>query len=76
VILYIGLLRFDITLVPLALAVMSAAGLLARGAARPYPNALTGSLVGAAALVAVGWWWFRALRSSPRRTSNLHPPAV
>lgn len=62
-ILYVGLLRFDITLVPLALAVMAAIGLLARGIAPAYPGALPGSVVGAAALVALGWYWFRALRT-------------
>jgi hypothetical protein len=32
------------------------------GASRPFPGALTGSILGAALTVAVGWWWFRALR--------------
>jgi hypothetical protein len=63
-VLYIGLLRFDITLVPLALAVMSAVGVLARGAERAYPGALVGSVIGACALVGLGYWWFRALRTS------------
>jgi len=63
-ILYIGLLRFDITLVPLALAVMSAIGILARGAEPAYPGALAGSILGAAALIALGWFSFRALRYS------------
>ena len=64
VLIYVGLLRFDITLVPLALAVMSAIGVLSRGAERAYPGALAGSVLGAAALVLLGWFWFRALRYS------------
>jgi hypothetical protein len=75
-ILYIGLLRFDITLVPLALAVMTSIAVLARGADRAYPGALTGSILAAAVLVLLGWFWFRALRTTRPRTSNLHPPAV
>jgi len=63
-ILYVGLLRFDITLVPLALAVMSAVAVLANGAERAYPGALAGSALGAAAVIALGWFWFRALRYS------------
>ena len=75
-ILYIGLLRFDITLVPLALAVMSAIGVLARGAERAYPGALAGSVLGAVALGLAGWFWFRALRTTRPPASNRHPPAV
>jgi hypothetical protein len=75
-VLYIGLLRFDITLVPLALAVMSAIGILARGAERPFPGALAGAIMAAAALVLLGWWWFLALRTSRSLTSGPHPPAV
>ncbi len=63
VILYVGLLRFDITLVPLALAVMAAIGQIARGADRAYPGALLGSVLAAVALLLLGWWWFSLLRS-------------
>ncbi len=62
VLVYAGLLRFDVTLVPLALGVMSAVALLARGAARPFPGALVGSILGAALSLLVGYWWFRVLR--------------
>ena len=73
-VLYIGLLRFDITLVPLALAVMAAIGAVARGAGRAYPGALTGSVLAATILLALGWFWFRALRTSGPPASD--PPAV
>jgi membrane protease YdiL (CAAX protease family) len=59
---YVTLLRFDITLVPIALATMIAVGVLARGAARPYPGALPGSIAGILLLALVSWYWFRALR--------------
>jgi hypothetical protein len=73
-ILYVGLLRFDITLVPLALAVMGAIGVLARGAERAYPGAVAGSVLAAAALLGLGWLWFRLLRTTPHPPP--HPPAI
>jgi membrane protease YdiL (CAAX protease family) len=59
---YITLLRFDLTLVPIALGTMIAVGLVARGAQRAYPGALPGSIAGAVLLALVSWFWFRALR--------------
>src|SRR5262249_41586182 len=75
VILYAGLLRFDLTLVPLALAVMTAIGGVMRGMNGGSPGALTGSIVAAVALVLVGLWWFYALRPTRPRTSGLGPPS-
>jgi hypothetical protein len=62
VIAFVTLLRFDVTLVPLALAVMSAIGVVARAIQPPYPGALTGAVLGAAVLIGVAYLWFRALR--------------
>jgi hypothetical protein len=59
---YVTLLRHDLTMVPVALAIMSAVGALARAAGRAYPGALPGSLIAAVLLLLVGWWWFAALR--------------
>jgi hypothetical protein len=59
---YATLLRFDLTMVPLMLATMTAIGAVVRGIGRPYPGALAGSLLGALLAMAVGWWWFRTLR--------------
>jgi hypothetical protein len=59
---YVTLLRADLTVMPLALAAMAAAGLLMRGAAQPFAAALPGSILGAVLTLLVGWWWFRALR--------------
>ena len=49
---YVTLLRFDITLVTVALGTMTAVAAIARGAQRPFPGALPGSLL-AAILVAL-----------------------
>ncbi len=59
---YATLVRFDLTMVPLMLATMIAAGAVLRGIGRPYPGALAGSVCGALLAMAVGWWWFRTLR--------------
>jgi hypothetical protein len=59
---YTTLLRFDPTLVPLALgamAVLRAAGLAVQ---RPFPGAATGAGLAAALAAGLGWWWFRILR--------------
>jgi hypothetical protein len=66
---YVTLLRFDLTLVPLAVATMTAVGALAQGARRAYPGALPGSLAAVVLVMLTGWWWFRAIRSArPRAT--------
>ncbi len=63
VVAYATLLRFDITLVPVALGTMIAAGALARGAQRPFPGALPGSIVAAILIALLAYWWLKALRS-------------
>jgi hypothetical protein len=59
---YVTLLRFDPTMVPIVLGTMAAVAALMRGAERPFPGALAGSLVAVlmVALVALSLW--RALR--------------
>jgi hypothetical protein len=64
---YVTLLRADLTMLPLALAVMAAMAGALGGAERPFPGALAGSLVGAALTLALGWWWFRLLRRARER---------
>jgi membrane protease YdiL (CAAX protease family) len=63
---YVTLLRYDLTLTALALAVMIAIGTIARGAQRPFPGALSGALVAAVVVGVIGWWWFRLLRNARR----------
>ena len=59
---YVTLLRFDPTMVPIVLGTMSAAAALMRGAERPFPGALAGSLAAVMVIGLVAWWWWRALR--------------
>jgi TRAP-type mannitol/chloroaromatic compound transport system permease large subunit len=68
---YTTLLRFDLTMVPLVVATMTAVGAIATGIGRPYPGALPGSLGAAVVAMLVGWWWFQALRRAPRE-GNTH----
>src|SRR6266545_4858775 len=59
---YVTLVRFDPTLVPLALGTMGAiraAGLVAQ---RPFPGAAFGGVLAAVVVSALSWWWFRLLR--------------
>ncbi len=66
-VIFITLLRADLTMVPVTLGTMMAIGVLAGGAARPFPGALAGSILGAMLLGVVSWWWFRALRRARAR---------
>jgi len=59
---YVTLLRFDLTLVPLAIGTMTILGSIGRGLTRAYPGALAGSLLAAVIVAGLAWWWFRALR--------------
>jgi hypothetical protein len=59
---YATVLRFDLTMVPIALGTMTAVGALIRAAERPYPGAVFGIAAGAALAWLLGWWWFKALR--------------
>jgi hypothetical protein len=68
---YVTLLRFDPTMVPISLGTMSAVAVLVRGAERPFPGALAGSLVAAMVigLVALSLW--RALRPAAKPAKGL-----
>jgi hypothetical protein len=62
VIVYVTLLRFDPTLVPLALGTMAAIrslGLVVHGA---FPGAAAGGILAAVLVASFSWWWFRLLR--------------
>jgi hypothetical protein len=64
---YVTLLRFDPTIVPLAVGTMAAMAALLRGAERAYAGALPGSIAGAVIVALLGWVWFRLLRRARAR---------
>ena len=66
---YITLMRFDLSMVPLTVGTMTAIGTLAQGMRRAYPGALAGAVAGALLAVALGWWCFRALRREGQRAA-------
>ena len=63
---YVTVLRFDLSMVPLAVGTMTAAGALARGAGRAYPGALAGAVLGALLAFAIGWWLVQRRAQSAR----------
>jgi len=56
------LLRFDPTLVPLALGVMAVVRAAGLALERPFPGAVAGAGLAAVLIAALSWWWFRILR--------------
>jgi hypothetical protein len=68
VIVYVALLRIDLSMTPLALGTAASLGALTRGAHRPFPGALPGALVAAILMSALAWVWFRALRKTQTKT--------
>jgi hypothetical protein len=59
---YVFLLRVDLTMVPIALGTMVAFGALARGAQRVFPGGFAGAVIAVIVIGAATWWLFRALR--------------
>ena len=62
VVAYVALLRFDPTLVPIALGVMAAVRVLGLAVQRPFAGAAAGAFVAATLLILMAWGWFRLLR--------------
>ncbi len=65
-IVYVTLLRADLTMVPLALGTMMAVSALATGTERAFAGALTGSIFAAAIVLGLAALWFLALRKPSR----------
>ena len=59
---YVFVVRFHMTVVPLAVATMVILGQLPESANNAYPGAASGSLLGAAIIAVISWWWFSELR--------------
>jgi hypothetical protein len=66
---YVTLLRFDLTMLPIAFGVTATVATLARAAGQPYPGAGIGSILAVALVTLIAAGWFRALRT-------VEPPAV
>jgi hypothetical protein len=58
----ISALRFDLTMVPIALGTMAIVSVASNGIARAFPGALAGSLLAIVILALTAWWVFRSLR--------------
>jgi hypothetical protein len=69
---YVTALRFDLSMLPVAIATMTAVGALARGFERAYPGSLTGAIAGTLFAFAIGWWLFGAVRRA-RASAGLAP---
>lgn len=61
---YVFVLRHDVSVVPLAVAVMTIAGTAREGSLAAYPGALAGAMAGVILMSIVAFVWFRALRKS------------
>jgi hypothetical protein len=62
VIVYVTLLRFDPTLVPLALGTMTVIKQLGAIAQPAFPGAAPGAILAMVVLALLSWWWSRLLR--------------
>jgi hypothetical protein len=72
-VLYLTLLRADLTIVPIGLGTVTAVATLARGSQRPFSGAFAASTVAAVLVVLVAWWWFRSLRRWRMRVAAAGP---
>jgi hypothetical protein len=58
---YVAVLRHDVSVVPVAAAVMTSLGALREGLAAAYPGSLPGAIVSVVAMLSLGVLWSRAL---------------
>ncbi|MEP7304871.1 MAG: hypothetical protein ABJA98_05085 [Acidobacteriota bacterium] len=72
---YVTLLRFDLTMVPVAIGTMAASEALGRVAQRPVPGVLVGTAIAAVVVLFLGWWWSRALDRSRGHGTTRNGPA-
>ncbi len=60
-----GLLRLDITMVPIAFGVITAIEVLDTGLARAYPGSVIYAIVAAVLVMVTAWYWFGVIRRRP-----------
>ena len=65
VVVFVTLLRTDLSMTPVVLGTAAALGALVRGTHGPFPSAVPGSLTAAVLMLAISWLWFRELRRAP-----------
>jgi hypothetical protein len=70
---YVFVLRLDITLTPVAVAVMVILGRVPEGLHRAYPGALPGTALGIVVIAIISWWWFNELRRERAGTDEASP---
>ena len=70
---YVFVLRFDITLTPVAVAAMVILGRIPEGLHRAFPGALPGTALGIVVIAMISWWWFTALRRERGGTDEAAP---
>ncbi len=58
---YVFVLRHDVSVVPIAVALMTTMGTLREGWTRPFPGALAGAIVASVVMCVVAYVWFRVL---------------
>jgi hypothetical protein len=70
---YISVLRFDLSMLPIAVGTMTAAGGLGRAMERAYPGAVAGALAGIVVALITGWWLFGAVRAARAHMNPSNP---
>lgn len=64
---YVAVVRFDVSVVPLAVATMMICDRAREGLYRAYPGALPGGVLGIVVIGLLAYWWCLALRDEPAR---------
>jgi hypothetical protein len=72
---YVLVLRFELSVLPLAVGAMQILDLARSAVQQAYPGALAGALVGMVVVAALAWAWFAALRRLGGRPVALVAPA-
>jgi hydroxyethylthiazole kinase-like sugar kinase family protein len=72
---WVLVLRHHSALVPVITATGAAFGGVRAAVVGAHPGATLGSVIGAVAVIAASWWWFKRLTSDSAYHANTHSPA-